>query len=397
MSKSSIVWRLLRRNISPGQIAGYALANLVGLAIVLTALQFYRDFSGTDSDGDDAFALKDYIVISKPVSILNTLGAGSATFSPEEIAKLQAQPWVKRTGSFTSADFNVYASLNMGGRGMSTYLFFESVPDDFFDVKPKEWTFNPENPEITIVISKDYLALYNFGFAATRGMPQLSEDLIKKVPLKIRLSGNGRMGEYEAKIVGFSSRLNTIAVPEDFLEWANAEYSGNMPHDPSRLIVEVTNPGAPEVNDYIRSHGYEVAGDKEQSGKSSYFLSVATAVVVGVGVMISLLAFFILLLSIYLLLQKSREKLRDLMLLGYTPGGVSVYYCRLVAGVNVAVLIAAIVVMLISSGWWNSRLGTLGMSQSSVWPTIGIGAAIMGVITVANILIIRSRIRRMFV
>ena len=41
--KKSIVWQLLRRNISVAQLAGYAIANLVGLAIVLTAVQFYRD------------------------------------------------------------------------------------------------------------------------------------------------------------------------------------------------------------------------------------------------------------------------------------------------------------------------------------------------------------------
>ena len=34
------VTRLLRRNVSFGQIAGYALANFTGLLIVLTAMQF---------------------------------------------------------------------------------------------------------------------------------------------------------------------------------------------------------------------------------------------------------------------------------------------------------------------------------------------------------------------
>ena len=38
-----IVWRLLKRNISAGQLIGYAVANFVGLSIVLTAIQFYRD------------------------------------------------------------------------------------------------------------------------------------------------------------------------------------------------------------------------------------------------------------------------------------------------------------------------------------------------------------------
>ena len=42
-----MVWNLLRKNISAGQMAGYAVATLVGLAIVVGALQFYRDISSS--------------------------------------------------------------------------------------------------------------------------------------------------------------------------------------------------------------------------------------------------------------------------------------------------------------------------------------------------------------
>ena len=36
----NMVWCLLRRNISTGQLAGYAVATFVGLAILSVALQF---------------------------------------------------------------------------------------------------------------------------------------------------------------------------------------------------------------------------------------------------------------------------------------------------------------------------------------------------------------------
>ncbi len=36
-----MVWNLLKKNISVAQIAGYAVANLVGLAIVLSAICLY--------------------------------------------------------------------------------------------------------------------------------------------------------------------------------------------------------------------------------------------------------------------------------------------------------------------------------------------------------------------
>ena len=38
MKQQSAVWHLLRRNISKAQLAGYAVANLVGLCIVSSAI-----------------------------------------------------------------------------------------------------------------------------------------------------------------------------------------------------------------------------------------------------------------------------------------------------------------------------------------------------------------------
>ena len=38
-----LVLRLLRRHISPLQLVGFSLANLVGIAIILLGIQFYQD------------------------------------------------------------------------------------------------------------------------------------------------------------------------------------------------------------------------------------------------------------------------------------------------------------------------------------------------------------------
>ena len=48
---------------------------------------------------------------------------------------------------------------------MSTDMFFESVPDGFVDVNLDKWVFNENEPVIPIIIPRNYLNLYNFGFA----------------------------------------------------------------------------------------------------------------------------------------------------------------------------------------------------------------------------------------
>lgn len=398
MAKNT-VWRLLRRNISAGQIAGYALANLVGLTIVLTAVQFYRDITSVWDD-EDSFISSDYMILSKKVpgsGLFFESNGESVRFSPEEVAELERQPWVKEVGEFTAADFNVYARIDMAGNSLGSALFLESIPDDFFDISPEGWNYRPgESKFVPVIISKDYLSLYNFGFATSRGMPQLSEDLIGLVPLRLSLSGNGRQEWLDARIVGFSSRLNTIAVPAEFMNWANERYSETPPEQPSRLIVKLDRPGDPQAENYIREHGYETAGDRANNGKTAFFLSIVTGIVVAVGLIISLLAFFILMLSIYLLLQKNREKIRNLMLLGYSPSQVARYYNTIVLTVNTLVLIIATAVMLIGSAFWRKPLESLGVTPASPWFVILLGVVIISLISLGNVIAIRGRIRRDF-
>ena len=397
--RKTIVWQLLRRNISPGQLAGYAVANLLGLAIVLTAIQFYRDVT-TAWDSEDSFISRDYVIISKTVDGIS-LDGKSHEFTSEEIDEISTRSWASNVGQFTAAEFNVSASLDMWGRHFSTALFLEAIPDEFFDIRPDGWEWNPENsifqtPELPIVISKDYLTLYNFGFAASRGFPQISESTIGHIPIRISISGKGRQMYLTGRIVGFSSRLNTVAVPADFMQWANERFADKPVGNPSRLIIEVNNPGEPAIQSYLDEKGYESAGDKANTGKMAYFLSIITAVVIAVGVVISLLAFFILLLSIYLLLQKNRDKLRSLMMLGYTPTAVSRHYYAIVGIINGCVLLGAVIIMLTACCVWSAPLKNIGIEVTTPWTTILIGIAIMGAITAGNIAAISRNVRRTF-
>lgn len=393
-----LLWRLLRQNISVLQIAGYTAANLIGMAIVLGAVQFYADVSAV-TQSDDSFVTRDYMIISKPVTTFNTLGLSrsEASFSKRDIERIESQPWVRKVGQFTAADFSVSASVSFEGRGgMSTHLFLESVPDDFLDVVPEGWGWTEDTEKVPVIISRDYLTLYNFGFAPTHGLPQLSESVMGAVPLMLTLSGNGRRDYVPARIVGFSSRFNTIAVPQAFMDHANALYGTGEAEAPSRLIVEMSEPGSPEARKFIERRGYEVAGDKADNSKAAYFLRLVTGIVVGVGIVITLLALFILTLSITLLLQRNRENLHNLMQLGYMPGRVSRPYTLLVAAVNAAVLCGAMCVTFAAAAWWRPILADLGIAPGGVWTMTATGVVIFALTTSANLLTVRRTVRRAF-
>ena len=122
------------------------------------------------------------------------------------------------------------------------------------------------------------------------------------------------------------------------MDWANTNFAPGKEAQPSRLIVEVKNPTDTAISDYFRQKHYETEGDGLDAGKTTYFLRLITGIVMGVGLFISILSFYILMLSIFLLLQKNTVKLENLLLIGYTPKRIALPYNILTASLNLLVL-----------------------------------------------------------
>ena len=394
--KKSLLSKLLRKNVSSMQLGGSAIANLIGLIIVGIALQFYLDLRPIFND-EESFVKSDYLVVTRKVTGMDALMGGSE-ISEAEVADIEAQPWVRRVGRFTASDYEVRAAVALGSSGaaMTTQLFFESIPAEFLDVNSAEWRFDERNPVIPVIVSKDYLSLYNFGFAAAQGMPKISEGMAGMIPLQFTISGNSLSQSFSGRIVGFSARVNTILVPEEFMHWSNSRFGSGSAAGASRLIVEVNAPGDIKIEQYIADHNFDVAGDKANSNKAGYLFTIAVSVVAAVGVLISLLSFFVLILSIMLLLQKNTKKLQDLLQLGYTPMQVSGYYIRLVLRVNDAVLILALVLIFVARLIYLPMLEPLGIEAASTALTIVAVIGLVALITIGNAVAIMRHVNKLW-
>lgn len=392
----NIIQRLLRKNLSMAQLVGFTLANFIGLLIVLLGLQFYTDVRSIWQD-EDSFMQKDYLVINKRVSGSGLLTGERASFSDDEIADIERQSWVRTVGRFSSADYRLSASIEQAGRSMSTYMFFESIPSEFVDVDSDEWSYEEGDNVVPIIISKDYLSLYNFGFASSTGLPQFSETMIGSIPMRLRISSAKGSAELQGRIVGFSNRLNTILVPQEFMDWSNQRYgrTAGARADPSRLIIDVSSPGDVKIKDYIAEHGYEIAGDKANS-TASYFLNVATGVVLAIGAVITILSLFVLLLSISLLMQKNRQKMHSLIMLGYELKEVGRPYRQLVVAVNAVAYLLAAGAMLAMRMLYIDAVRAMGASETTVWMSLGVGAMITIVVILFNIISINRKVASAF-
>jgi hypothetical protein len=392
MPKSiNLIWKLLRKHISIFELAVFFIANLIGMTVILAGVQIYSDLKPTMT-GEGALIGSDYLVVTHPVE---RMGVGGESFSKEDIAELEAHEFVSSVGAFRSSEFEVYGSILFGGRKLSTMLFFEAIPDSFLDIQPKEWNYKTGDNTIPIILPRNYLNLYNFGFSSTQQLPQITEDIIKRVELGITLRGNDLRGDFAGRVVGFSDRINTILVPMTFMEWANERYGKSGDEEATRLIIEVENPSDPELVAFLDANNYEVENKPSESSKAMFILKVCVVIIICIGVIFSILSIIILTLSIYLLLQKNIVKLENLILIGYTPKRVALPYNLMTLILNISILIIGIIIVNVAQRIYLGYISQLAGHDLSSTPVVAIivGVILTVVVILFNFSIINRKIK----
>lgn len=341
----------------------------------------------------------DYIIVSKKVGVAGTLSGRSNVFTDGEIEDLASRKFAGEMGKFTSAEYRVDAKMGIGGQPiLSSEIFFESVPDNFVDVPLTDWKYEQGSNVVPVILPRTYINMYNFGFAQTHSLPKISEGLVGLIDFRIFIHGNGRYDEFKGRVIGFSSRLNTILVPQSFMDWSNSVYAPDGKSAPTRLIVEVSNPADENIAKYLDDNGFEVEDDNLQNEKTTYFLRMMVMVVMLVGAVISVLSFYILMLSIYLLVQKNTSKLENLLLIGYSPFRVALPYGLLTISLNAIVLIVAITAVALLRGYYMEVVETLFPQgdYGSMLPSVTLGLVLFIIVSVANLVAIHRKMMRIW-
>ena len=390
----NLVWKLLRQHISIPQFVGFFFANLFGMFIVLLGFQFYNDVLPVFTS-QDSFMKADYLIVSKKIGAANAISGKDNTFSSSEMDDLTNQNFTQKVGRFTSTEYKVDANMGVSGQTvLSSELFFESVPDGFVDVPLQDWTYREGSKEVPIILPRTYINMYNFGFAQTHSLPKISDGLVGMIDFKIFIHGNGHSDVYKGKVIGFSNRLNTILVPQRFMDWSNGYYAPGEKSDPTRLIVEVGNPADDNITKYLDKKGYEVESDKLDAEKTTYFLKMIVSLVMVIGLIISVLSFYILMLSIYLLVQKNSSKLENLLLIGYSPAKVAMPYQVLTISLNIAVLLITWCLLFFVRNYYMDVIETLfpQIESASMIKSIVLGIVLFLLVTAVNQIAIRRKV-----
>ena len=354
--------QLLWRSAARWNLFWAGAAAFIGLGLLLLSFQLYQDVGGIRQGQSNVVLLQKKV--GAVGSLLGALGADPTFFSQEEIADLSKQPFVRSVSPVLSNQFRVTGELPQ--LDLYTYLFLQAVPSEYLDISPPEFVWQPGQREVPLILSKEFLSLYNLAAAPAMGTPAIPQEMAGSLPFQMTLSGNGLSQTYSCRIVGFSQRLNTLLVPHAFLEYANATF-GAKPKPSKQLVAFVENPSGQPFLDYLQQQNWETG--RATLDRVGGLAAVLMPILGCVGAFVALLALLIYALNFRLLVAQASGDIRLLLQLGYKQSQIVQVLQKRFAWQFAAVVVLTAVIVLAFRRWVGTALIEQGFDVG-LWPSL---------------------------
>lgn len=336
----ALLKKLIRTGAGRTRFVLAVLGLSVALVLILSAVQIQANYNSLLHGKNNQDSIANFLLVNKTVTSEN---AGSAGMTAEDIADLKRQPFTEALGMLTASRFKLSAEGASNAMPFTSDLFFESVPDEFIDVTSADWKWNNQSQFIPMIIPNMFLDMYNFGFATSQNLPQLSQDLVKNLPIKINIKTPAGDVSYYAKVVGFSDRISSILVPQQFMDWANAKFGSSPQGKPSRVVIKTKDPGNPLLVRYLREHHLSADADKTRFSKYRQVVDMVVNISWVTGAVMLLFALLIFTLFIQLTIASCRDEITLLITLGAAPRQLYRFLMRQFFPSNVVITVLALV------------------------------------------------------
>ncbi|OPC01356.1 hypothetical protein BAS09_15110 [Elizabethkingia ursingii] len=291
----------------------------IAFILVLSCLQLYENanrlFGSKSSDNNY------WLTFSKKITPDNIGRKELLGFNETDISKLKKWFEIKNVYPFSANEFK--ASAN-GGDFIPFYtdLYFEGVDIKAIDVPLTEENFQVKEDIIPIIISREYLNLYNYGFALNQGLPQISEDFAKKIEININITVNKENKTYKGRLIGLSDRIHSVLIPKRFLDSLNLAENPILSTQPpiyNRVLVQVKDSGDEGLISKMKESGYESNQENLRSAKIKAKLFLVLKVIAVLGAFIFVLCLYIIISFIKIRFLEKQEEVSIKNSLGYSP------------------------------------------------------------------------------
>lgn len=310
---------------------------LVSVMIWATFRELLQGRGSTDSLGST------FLTVSKSVTDASMADKKSTQLSEQDIALIRQAPQVQDVGILSPANFKVAASMGGGQLNFYTLLFLEAAPDRFMDKMPESWKWQEGDNTIPIILSRDFLNMYNYIFAPSQGLPLLSENSVKALGFTLTMGDGQHEANFRAQVEGFSDRISSVLVPQSFIDYGNKTFAGGSAAQVSRLIIKVGDPSNDAFVQFLAQNHYSTNAEQLRFNKMRAIVEAVSGATGVLALLLMGIGALVFVLFIELTLAYAQDSVQLLQQLGYSPKKLS----RFLTARYIPIMLSALIVAMI--------------------------------------------------
>jgi hypothetical protein len=357
----------------------------IGVLLLLVSMQMFINIQEMLKENNPRKNGFDFISISKTITNEN-MGKDNR-FTMSDINNLKMVPQISGAAPLMSNQFRVRATAgNM--LPFSTDLFLESIDNDFIDTVPPSFSWEPGQMIVPIIFSSDFLEMYNV-FAPAQGLPQLSAKTLSSVNIILECSGPNGTQNFRGNIVALSDRINSILVPKSFMNWSNMHFSGDTSVRASRVYIKTKDANDPKLISFLEEQNYHLNKDKIKFSRLKSILQNIVSALGLFGILVIVLALMLFSFYLQLMIAKSKDNLRLMLVLGYSPK----WLARSVAKTWLPVYLFIIIAALVITQFFHLAFVRLSFAESAdISPILHWSVWLMAILLLALTLFFNTRL-----
>ena len=314
----------------------------VALLLILSAVQLQVNYNDLLHSKTNQDSIANFLVLNK---VVTNKTYGSTTLKQEEIDKLQRQPFIDAVGILTPSRYKASIQSYSSAFPFYTEIAFESVPASFIDVNSADWKWEESTNLIPMIAPNMFLDFYNFQFSFSQNLPQLTQDVVKMIVFKVTINTPHGPVTFNGRVVGFSDRITSLLVPQEFMDFANKNYSTNQNTMPSRVVIRTKDPGNPALVQYLHENNLTTDADKTRFSKYRQIVNMVVNISWVTGAVMLLFALLVFTLFIQLTIASCKEEIQLLITLGAAPKQLNRFLMKQFFPSNIIIVVVSLLMI----------------------------------------------------
>lgn len=273
-----------------------------------------------------AFFSDNTFLLKKKISALSTLRLASNTFNATEITTLKNASFSGNVAPVINNQFSV--SIQTDSPLVPYFrsdIFLQSVPSNFIGKNNLSWEWHPQDRFVPVILPQSFLVMVN-SYAQAHQLPPISTSIAKSIDLKLKIYDSKHHQFFKAKVIGFTAKIPSILVPQQFIQYGNRHFSTNQNKEITQVIVQVKKGKMGDFERYLSNNAITVDANNLFIGKLKSAAQLLFSMLIVLSGLIVLLAGFLNVQFTQFLFLFHRYSIQTLLRIGYQPKNIIRYF-----------------------------------------------------------------------